>query len=73
MSRVLRFEWVTIPTTTAGHMSTGLVPTDYYTREFVKKAISIPASTYGFDAIYLSNNKAFKHQSITVRKGKELV
>lgn len=67
MKRVLRFTWVTIPTTTAGHMSTGLIPTNDYTRKFVEKAIGLMAGVYGFDAEYLGEKKEFRNQSITVR------
>jgi hypothetical protein len=67
--KVLRFAWITNVTTTAGHIATCLVPTNEYTRRFVEKAVSIPASVYGFDASYLGEKKEFKNQSITVRKG----
>ena len=69
MSKVLRFVWVTSPTTSAGHMATSLVPTNDYTRKFVEKAVGPMAGVYGFDAAYLGEKKEFKNQSITVRKG----
>jgi len=67
MKRVLRFTWITMPTTTAGHMATSLIPTNKYTRGFVEKAISPMAGVYGFDASYLGEKKEFRNQSITIR------
>lgn len=67
MKRVLRFTWVTMSTTTAGHIATSLIPTNDYTRKFVEKAIGSMAGVYGFDASYLGEKQAFKNQSITVR------
>jgi hypothetical protein len=67
MKRVLRFTWITSVTTTAGHVATGLIPTNDYTRKFVEKAVGPMAGVYGFDASYLGEKKEFKNQSITVR------
>ena len=70
MKRVLRFTWVTSPTTTAMHMATSLIPTNDYTRKFVEKAFAphgASAGVYGFDASYLGEKKEFRNQSITIR------
>jgi hypothetical protein len=56
-----------MPTTTAGHEATSLIPTNDYTRKFVEKAVGSMAGVYGFDASYLGERKEFKNQSITVR------
>jgi len=70
MKRVLRFTWITMPTTTAGHMATSLIATNKYTRDFVERAFAphgASAGVYGFDASYLGEKKEFRNQSITIR------
>jgi hypothetical protein len=60
----LKFKWVTQVTTTAGHVSTALMPSDDYTREFVLNKAGL--SVMGFCPSYLER-RAFANQSIVIR------
>jgi hypothetical protein len=60
MKRVLRFTWITSPTTTAGHIATSLIPTNDYTRKFVEKVISPMAGCMGLTPVILAKRKELR-------------